>query len=214
LPDSNKFFPLAFSNLQEKTMNTSRVVLFFLAVTVFSAADCNAKDALSVIHSRKSVRHYSGKPVSKDDLTTLLKAGMAAPTARNQQPWVFIAVTNEDALLALAKGLPYTKMIVKSRACIVVCGDMDKALPGKEQDFWIQDCSAASENILLAAEAMGLGAVWSGMYPLEERVAHVRKVLGLPDNIIPLNVIAVGHPSGIDKPHSKYDPKNIHWQAW
>jgi nitroreductase len=173
-----------------------------------------ARDALSVIHSRKSVRNYTGKPVSKEDLTTLMKAGMAAPSARNQQPWAFIAVTDEEALIALAKGLPYTKMIVNSRACIVVCGDMNKALTGVEQAFWIQDCSAASENILLAAEAMGLGAVWSGMYPIEERVTHVRKVLGLPDNIVPLNIIAVGHPSGVDKPQNKYDPKNIHWQGW
>jgi nitroreductase len=195
-------------------MKKFRVFLCFLASALFFAADCHAQDALSVIHSRKSVRHYTGEPVSKDDLMTLLKAGMAAPTARNQQPWVFIVVTDDFTLLKLAKGLPYTKMIVKSRACIVVCADMNKALPGEERDFWVQDCSAASENILLAAEAIGLGAVWSGMYPLEERVAHVRKVLELPDTIIPLNVIAVGHPTGAEKPQKKFDPNNIHWEKW
>jgi nitroreductase len=173
-----------------------------------------AGDALSVIHSRKSVRHYTGESVSKEDLTTLLKAGMAAPTAVNKQPWVFIAVTDDDTLSKLAEGLPYTKMIVKSRACIVVCGDMTKALSGAERDFWVQDCSAASENILLAAEAIGLGAVWSGMYPLQERVDYVRKVLGLPDTVIPLNVIAVGHPAGVEKAQNKFNQANIHWEKW
>jgi nitroreductase len=173
-----------------------------------------ANDTISVIHSRKSVRHYMGDAVGREDLTTLLKAAMAAPSAVNKQPWVFIAVTDSDTLVKLAKGLPYTKMIVKAGACIVVCGDMNKALSGVERDFWIQDCSAASENILLAAESLGLGAVWSGMYPFQERVDHVRKVLGLPDTVIPLNVIAVGHPEGIEKPQDKFNPVNIHWNKW
>jgi nitroreductase len=198
-------------------MNVSRTKLIcaYVLVMVFGfGVACQASDALSVIHSRKSVRHYTGEPVSKDDLTALLKAGMAAPTARNQQPWAFVVVTDDDTLLKLAKGLPYTKMIVRSRACIVVCGDMSKTLSGVERDFWVQDCSAASENILLAAESLGLGAVWSGMYPLQERMDHVRAVLGLPDTIIPLNVIAIGYPAGVEKPQDKFDSKNIHWQKW
>jgi nitroreductase len=190
------------------------VIVFCSVACVLSVDTCKANDALSVIHSRKSVRHYNGEPVSKEDLTTLMKAGMAAPTAVNKQPWVFIAVTDDATLLKLAQGLPYTKMIVKSRACIVVCGDMNKTLSGIEREFWIQDCSAASENILLAAEAIGLGAVWSGIYPLQERIDHVRKVLGLPDTVIPLNVIAVGHPTGVEKPQDKFNQSNIHWEKW
>jgi nitroreductase len=185
-----------------------------LAACAASAGPCAAGDALSVIHSRKSVRHYTGEPVSKDDLTTLMKAGMAAPSAVNKQPWVFIAVTDPGTLEKLAAELPYTKMIVQAKACIVVCGDMSRALSGVEREFWIQDCSAASENILLAAESLGLGAVWSGMYPLQERVKHVRAVLGLPDTIVPLNVIAVGHPAGVEKPQDKFDPARIHWEKW
>ncbi|MFA5099757.1 MAG: nitroreductase family protein [Candidatus Omnitrophota bacterium] len=190
------------------------LIVCCLAACVLMADTGIANDTISVIHSRKSVRHYTGDAVGREDLTTLLKAGMAAPSAVNKQPWVFIAVTDSDTLVKLAQGLPYTKMIVKAGACIVVCGDMNKALSGVERDFWIQDCSAASENILLAAESLGLGAVWSGMYPFQERVDHVRKVLGLPDTVIPLNVIAVGHPEGIEKPQDKFNPANIHWNKW
>ena len=190
------------------------IAVFCFASCVLFFDTCIANDALSVIHSRKSVRNYTGEPVSKEDLTMLVKAGMAAPSAVNKQPWVFIPVTDDATLSKLAQGLPYTKMIVKSRACIVVCGDMTKALSGVERDFWVQDCSAASENILLAAEAMGLGAVWSGIYPLQERIEHVRKVLGLPDTVIPLNVIAVGHPTGVEKPQDKFNQSNIHWEKW
>lgn len=190
-----------------------------LVIAVFvcgCSADCSAAEAdfLSVIHSRKSVRQYTGQRVSKEDLLTLVKAGMAAPSARDRRPWQFIVVTDEDTLARLAEGLPYTKMILRSKSCIIVCGDMDKALKGEEEQFWVQDCSAATENILLAAEAMGLGAVWSGMYPLKERMAHVRKVLGMPESVIPLNVIAVGYPTGEEKPKDKFDGQRVHWGKW
>lgn len=198
-----------------KIMNCFLVLTLILNLGGFCfAREAQPKDAISVIHSRKSVRFYTGEPASKDELEALLKAGMAAPTARNARPWKFIAVTDAGTLKKLAEGLPYTKMIVKAGACIVVCGDMNRTLPGAERDFWVQDCSAATENILLAAEAMGLGAVWSGMYPLTERVEHVRKVLGIPKDFIPLNVIAVGHPVGTDKPKNKFEPDNIHWEKW
>ena len=176
--------------------------------------DAKAKDALLVIHSRKSVRQYTGQPVSKEELVTLVKAGMAAPTAVDRRPWAFIVVTEDAALATLAEGLPYSKMIVKSRAAIVVCGVLSKALSGEGQAFWVQDCSAATENILLAAEAIGLGAVWTGMYPSEKRVEFVQKVLGIPKDVIPLNIIAVGHPVGVEKPKDKFDPTNIHWEKW
>ncbi|HQO38091.1 MAG TPA: nitroreductase family protein [Candidatus Omnitrophota bacterium] len=190
------------------------VFLCSLSLCVMAAGRCCAADALSVIHSRKSVRHYTGEPATRNEIVTLIKAGMAAPSAVNKQPWQFIAVTDPATLSKLAEKLPYTKMIVKAGACIVVCGDMSKALSGVERDFWVQDCSAASQNILLAAESMGLGAVWSGMYPLQERVEHVRAVLGLPDTVIPLNVIAVGHPAGVEKPQNKFNEANIHWEKW
>jgi len=172
------------------------------------------KDTLSVIHSRKSVRQYTGVPATKDELMTILKAGMAAPTAMDKRPWQFVVITQKKTLEKLSLGMPYSKMLVSAGAAIVVCGDLSKTMPGKAQEFWVQDCSAVSENILLAAEATGLGAVWTGVYPADERVAFVRQALGLPETIIPLNIIAVGHPVGVEKPKDKFDGATIHWEKW
>jgi nitroreductase len=195
-------------------------VLFVFVFSVFVSdvmaqeQDVRLKGTLSVIHSRKSVRQYTGEQVTKDQLMTLVKAGMAAPTAVDRRPWAFIVVTDEAILVKLAEQLPSSKMIVPAKSAIVVAGVLSKALPGKGQAFWVQDCSAATENILLAAEAMGLGAVWTGMYPSEDRVAYVQKVLGLPADVIPLSLVAVGHPVGVEKPKEKFDPANVHWDKW
>jgi nitroreductase len=171
-------------------------------------------DTVRVIHSRKSVRHFVDKPISKEDLMVILKAGMAAPTARNQQPWAFVVITDKEVRTKLAEGLPYTKMVKDASAAIIVCGVMAKALQGEEQSFWIQDCSAATENILLAAESLGLGAVWSGMYPLEGRMKYVREVLKIPEDVVPLNVIPIGYPAGDENPKDKFNPATIHWEKW
>lgn len=194
-----------------------KIILFFLAgVMVLFNSLCfgDSKDALTVIHSRKSVREYTGESATKDQLMILLKAGMAAPTAIDKRPWVFVVVTDKNMLSKLAEGLPYSKMIVSAGSAIVVCGDLTKTMEGEAKEFWIQDCSAASENILLAAEAIGLGAVWTGMYPIAKNVEFAQKTLGIPENVIPLNIIAVGHPVGTEKPKDKFDPANIHWEKW
>lgn len=171
----------------------------------------NIPDALTVIHQRKSVRKYLDKPVSREHLEILLKAGMAAPTAADKRPWVFVVVTDKEKLAALAEELPYTKMAKDAAAAIVVCGDTRKAL---NSEIWVQDCSAASQNILLAAEATGLGAVWSGIYPEYFKINHVRRVLNIPMEVIPLNVIPIGWPTGEEQPKDKWDPSNIHWERW
>lgn len=172
------------------------------------------RDTLSVIHARKSVRNYADKPVSQDLLITLVKAGMAAPTAADKRPWAFVAVTDRAQRLALAEALPYGKMLTQAGGAIVVCGIPSRSMPGKESEYWIQDCSAASENILLAAEALGLGGVWVGVHPVAGRVAAVRKVLSLPMSVVPLNVLSLGYPTGMEKPKDKYDPSAIHWNRW
>jgi len=166
---------------------------------------------LKVIHSRKSVRHYLDRKATKEDLLTLVKAGMAAPTAMDRRPWAFVIITDRAKLEELEAGLPYTGMLTKSGAGIVVCGILEKAPLG---EVWVQDCSAATENILLAAESMGLGAVWTGAYPSQERMSHIRKVLDMPENIVPLNVIPVGYPVGDENPKDKFDPANVHWEKW
>src|SRR6056297_1509370 len=175
-------------------------------------SDRYANDALEVIHSRKSVRHFTDQPVSKDQIETLLRAGMAAPTAANRQPWVFYVVTEREVLDSLGEQLPYAKMLLQAQKAIVVCGDMEKAGNLADKGYWVQDCSAASENILLAAESIGLGAVWTASYPYDDRTKAVIKTLNLPQNHVPLNVIPVGYPTGVDKPKDKWKPENIFWE--
>jgi nitroreductase len=169
---------------------------------------------LENIQSRKSVRNYTGEPVTKACLLALLKAGMAAPSARNRQPLAFVAVTERKILDALGEGLPYTKMLFKAGACIVVCGDTTVDLQQGATDLWYQDAAAATENILLAAEAMRLGAVWAALYPMAERENHVRKLIKLPPSVTPFSIIPVGHPTGQDQPRDKFKAEKIHWERW
>ena len=169
-------------------------------------------ETLEVIHKRKSVRHFTDQPVSKAQIETLLKAGMAAPTAVNRQPWVFYVVTKRETLDSLSQQLPYAKMLSQVQAAIVVCGDMDKAGNLKDKGYWVQDCAAATENILLAAESIGLGAVWTASYPYDDRTKVVIKALRMPTNHVPLNVIPIGYPTGEDAPKDKWNPEDIIWQ--
>ena len=174
----------------------------------------NSKNGvLQIIHSRKSVRSYSDRQVSRDQIDTLIRAGMAAPTARNVQPWFFVAVDNRALLDSMAASLPYAKMLNKATVAIVVCGDTIKAVEGNTLGYWQQDCSAATQNILLAAEAVGLGAVWTGVYPKPERTSVVSDILQLPSHIKPLAVIPIGYPSGNVPSKDKWKPENMRWNV-
>ena len=179
----------------------------------FAEQEKKMKDAISVIHSRRSVRNFTGQAVSMGLLDKIVRAGMAAPSAVNMQPWSFVVVTYRQTLDMLNDGLPYAKMLEKAGAAIIVCAIPEKAYDGLKE-FAVIDSTLAGENILLAAEALGLGAVWTAAYPYEDRMNVVRKVLGIPANIIPLNVIPIGYPVGVDKPKNKYKPEYIHWQRW
>ncbi len=174
----------------------------------------HANPTLATIHNRKSVRNYTNRKVSDAQLTELVKAGMAAPTAVDKRPWAFVVVKNRAMLDSFAIQLPYGKMLDKAAAAIIVCGNMNKALKDIAQEFWIQDCSAATQNILLAAESMGLGAVWTAAYPIKDREDIVRRAINAPSHIVPLNVIAIGYPTGEDQPKNKWDKNNIHWEKW
>lgn len=170
-----------------------------------------ARAVIGNIMTRTSVRQYTDRPISADTLETLLKAGMAAPTAVNKQPWAFVVTTGRDALDSLATLQPRLKT---AAAAITVCGDMTRAIEGEGRDFWVQDCSAATENILLAAHALGLGAVWTGVYPIAERVGNVSRALALPDSVVPMCIIAVGYPVADQEPKDKWDPSKVHYQRW
>ncbi|MBQ0007698.1 MAG: nitroreductase family protein [bacterium] len=202
--------------------------LFVIIMAIVSLISCSNKTeespkaepvdstaiVLQNIASRKSVRHFTQEPVTQEQLQTLARAAMAAPTACNKQPWAVIAINDRTMLDSLCAGLPYAKMLAEAQAAMIVCGDLSKALEGDGAQFWIQDCSAATENLLLAAEAMRLGAVWTAVYPDPERMAIVNKVLNLPENIIPLNVIPIGHPTGEDQPKDKWIDENYHLNKW
>ena len=189
-------------------------IMLALAITAGVSAQqkSEAQAAINNIMTRTSIRQYTDETVSKADIETMLRAGMAAPTAVNRQPWHFVAVTDKAKLAELAgrRG----GMIKQAGVAIVVCGNMDKAMQGPGQAFWVQDCSAATENILLAANAIGLGAVWTGCYPMDDRVAEVSKTLKLPETIVPLCVIAIGHPAEQLAPKDKWKPENVSYNEF
>ncbi len=171
------------------------------------------KDIFSVIHTRKSVRSFTGESINKSDLENIIRAGMAAPTAVNMQPWSFVVITQRKVLDELAVGLPYAKMLTTAGAAIIVCAEPDKAFE-QSKDLAVIDASLASENILLAIEALGLGGVWTAAYPYADRMRHVGSVLNIPEEVLPLNVIPIGVPSGDNKPQDKYQKEKIHWEKW
>lgn len=168
---------------------------------------------LDTIYSRRSVRVFTGEAVSRENLIRILRAAMAAPSAANMQPWTFVVITDRRTLDELCERLPYAKMLDKAGAAIVVCGIPDKD-DVFSKDYWVMDCSAASENILLACHALGLGAVWTAVYVDKERIANVRKILNIPENIIPLNVIPIGVPKEKGKALDKFKEGNVHWEKW
>lgn len=187
-----------------------------LAVRMNEAPEVDKKAVvLENIFARKSVRSYTDQPVSREQLDTLVRAAMAAPSGRDMRPWKFVVVDDAALMDSLSRQLPYAKMLQEAAAAIVVCGDMsivDKS--GNPSVNWQFDCSAATQNLLLAAEAMGLGAVWTGVHPYEDRLAAVKRALILPEHIIPLNVIPIGYPKGEALPKDKYAVENIHYNGW
>ena len=168
---------------------------------------------LNNIMTRTSIRQFTSQPIPKDTLVSVVKAGMAAPSAVNLQPWSFIVIDEQEVLNKLNEVHPYSNLKTAT-AAIVVCGLMDKTDNDDVRAYWVQDCSAASENILLAAHAYGLGAVWCGVYPSSERVKAVSEVLNIPDNVIPLNIITMGYPAENPEPKDKFKTENIHYQKW
>lgn len=190
---------------------------FFMIIAIMSITLSGGEamnETMKTIFERKSVRNYKESTIPKETLELLVKAGMAAPTAMDKRPWEFIIITDKTVLEKLSEALPYAKMAGPAGHGIVVAGDMDKQNGGPDSPYWIMDCSAAVQNILLAAESLGLGAVWTAVYPNMDRVAPVSKVLGLPKNIVPLAFIPVGTPSGKDKSKDKFNKKQIHWNKW
>ena len=165
------------------------------------------------LFARRSVRAYTNEPVTDQQVQTLLQAAMAAPSAGNRKPWHFIVVRDRGVLAALAKAHPYAKMLPSAPVCFVPCGDPSLSFPGA-LDFWIQDLAAACENLLLAATALGLGGVWCGVYPVAERVQAARAILSIPEGVVPLCFMPVGHPAEAPQPRTQFDATRVHWGKW
>jgi len=166
-------------------------------------------NALDVIFTRRSIRQYTDEPVTEEQVKTLLEAGMNAPSANNRQPWHFIVVDAREHLNAIMEVHPYSAMLSQAPLAVVVCADVTRS-----ERYWQQDCAAATENILLAARALGLGSVWLGVYPKEDRTEGITGLFNLPEHIRPLCVIAVGHPAEEAGRVDRYDPSKVHRNMW
>ena len=168
-------------------------------------------DIFTALHTRRSIRSYTGEPVSGQAIRTLLDAAMIAPSAGNARPWQFVVVDDPEILKQVPAINSYAGMASRAPAGILVCGDLEAE---KYKGFWVQDCSAAIQNMLLAATGLGLGAVWTGIYPVEERVAGFRRLLGLPDSIVPLALIVIGHPALEAERKSRFEAAKVHHNTW
>ncbi|MFC1836982.1 nitroreductase family protein [Thermodesulfobacteriota bacterium] len=167
-------------------------------------------DAMQALLTRRSIRNYTSEPVSHETVTELLKAAMSAPTAANQC-WHFVVIRERGILEAVTELHPHAEMLKTAPVAIAVVADpTQEKLKGR----WPMDCSAATENILIAANAMGLGACWVGIYPVEERIEGLKKLLGAPDHVIPLCMVAIGHPNERKSPPSRFKSDRIHHEGW
>lgn len=166
------------------------------------------------ILSRASVRDYTDREIESATLDSLLRAAMAAPSARDARPWHFIVVNDREILDTLGTLASPWAPVGRAQAAVIVCGSTAGRKPGSVNGYWVEDCSAAAENLLLAAHAMGLGAVWCGGYPDVERVATLRSYFSIPDSIVPLNVMALGYPKSPGRVKEKFDEGRIHVNNW
>ncbi|NLD50386.1 MAG: nitroreductase family protein [Clostridiaceae bacterium] len=166
---------------------------------------------MEAILNRRSIRKYTDKPVTEEDIRCLLQAAMSAPSAGNQQPWHFVIIRDRSILLKITEVHPYSQMLAQAQAAILVCGDESLE---KHKGYWVQDCSASTENILIAAQEKGLGTVWLGVHPNEERKAGIKKILGIPDNITPFSIVSIGYPAEKKEPSNRYNEERIHYDVW
>ena len=169
-------------------------------------------EAIETILSRRSIRRFTPEPVEQETLITLLKAAMAAPTACNAQPWEFVVVTEPKVLAHIREKFLFARY--NAPAAIVVCGNMGIANNSAGREHWVQDCSAATENILLAAAGLGLGGVWIGIFPYPSKIKPIAEVLGIPENVTPLSMVYVGHPAETKPPSARFDEHRVYWQCY
>jgi nitroreductase len=168
-------------------------------------------DAIEAIMTRRSVRRFTPQPVSDAEIEVVLRAAMAAPSAGNERPWRFVVVTEPEMLARLAKATPFAGALASAAVGIVVCADRSSL---KYPGFWPVDCAAATENALLAANALGLGGVWMGVHPIAPLMWNVRRIVGVPRGVEPMSLVALGHPATEREPVDRWEPAWVRWQRW
>jgi nitroreductase len=173
----------------------------------------NVDEKLGFIFERRSIRVYRPGEVSEEQVHKLLAASMAAPSAAAKYPWRFVVVRKQQTLSRIAAVLPYGQMLASAALGIAVCGELEAA-HDQQLSYLFQDCSAAIENLLLAAHILGLGACWLGVHPREERIKSIKEILLLPDSVIPVACISIGHPGESKEPHGTYHSDFVHFEAW
>jgi len=166
---------------------------------------------MDAIFNRRSIRSYTDEEVSDAAVEGLLRAAMAAPSAGNEQPWEFVVIRDRPTMEGIMAVHPYSAMLKEAPVAICVCGDLDRE---KYEGYWVQDCSAATENLLVAAADMDMGTCWLGVHPRPEREQGIAKLLGIPAHVVPFAVIALGHPAQNPGPAERFDPSRIHRERW
>ena len=168
-------------------------------------------DVLDAIHTRRSIRKYEDRPVPETLVQRVLAAAMMAPSARNAQPWQFVVITDRELLAEVPRINPYAKMVARAPLAILVCGDLTLEI---STGYWVVDCAAATQNLLLAAHGLGLGAVWTGVYPRTERMDGLRRLLKLPEHVVPHSLVALGYPAEQIASEERYRPERVHHNIW
>lgn len=168
-------------------------------------------DALKAIHTRRSIRKYQDKPVPEELLRQILAAAMHAPSACNAQPWQFVLISDRELLAQIPRINPNAHMAGRAPLAILVCGDLSLE---ESAGYWVVDCAAAAQNLLLAAHALGLGAVWTGVYPRQQRIDGLRRLLDLPENVVPHSLIVLGYPAEQPAAEDRYRAERVHHNRW
>lgn len=166
---------------------------------------------MQTIFNRRSIRKYTNEVVPEDLIEQILRAGMYAPSAGNEQPWHFIVISDRDIMDDIQKIQPHSHMLKEASHAIVVCGELSLQ---KYEGYWVQDCSAAMQNMLLMAQELGLGSVWLGVYPKEEIVKGMKELLDIPLDVIPFSIMSLGYPAETREPADRYNPSRIHRDRW
>ena len=166
---------------------------------------------MAPILSRTSIRDFTDLPVSDVTVDALLRAAMAAPSAADERPWHFVVIRDQHIRERILEINRFAHIVPQAPVAILVCGDERLQ---KHRGFWVQDCAAATENILVEAEKLGLGATWLGVYPIEGMVQGLRRLLNIPEHAIPFALVAVGHPGERHEPADRYDDSRVHEESW